>query len=35
MSSPATGDYTLASADSPLLLTLENRLDVPVASGSS
>ncbi|MFL6129013.1 MAG: DUF6049 family protein [Mycobacteriales bacterium] len=31
MSSPATGDYTLASADSPLLLTLENRLDVPVA----
>ena len=31
MSSPATGDYTLASADSPLLLTLENGLDVPVA----
>jgi hypothetical protein len=31
MSSPATGDYTLASADSPLLLTLENRLDVPVS----
>ncbi len=31
MSSPATGDYTLASADSPLLLTLENRLDFPVA----
>lgn len=31
MSSPATGDYTLASADSPLLLTLENGLDVPVS----
>jgi hypothetical protein len=31
MSSPATGDYTLASTDSPLLLTLENGLDVPVA----
>ncbi|CAA9275284.1 MAG: hypothetical protein AVDCRST_MAG41-3195 [uncultured Corynebacteriales bacterium] len=30
MSSPATGDYTLASADSPLLVTLENRLAVPV-----
>jgi hypothetical protein len=30
MSSPATGDYTLASADSPLLVTLENRLSVPV-----
>lgn len=30
MSSPATGDYTLASADSPLLVTLENRLTVPV-----
>ncbi len=31
MSSPATGDYTLASADSPLLLTLENGLDYPVS----
>jgi uncharacterized protein DUF6049 len=31
MSLPATGVYTLASADSPLLLTLENRLDVPVS----
>jgi hypothetical protein len=30
ISPPATGDYTLASADSPLLITLENRLDVPV-----
>jgi hypothetical protein len=30
MSLPVTGVYTLASADSPLLLTLENRLDVPV-----
>ena len=30
MSSPATGDYTFASSDSPLLLTLENRLAVPV-----
>lgn len=30
MSSSARGDYTLASSDSPLLLTLENRLDVPV-----
>lgn len=30
MSAPATGDYTLASSDSPLLVTLENNLDVPV-----
>jgi len=28
--SPATGDYTLASADSRLPLTLQNGLDVPV-----
>jgi hypothetical protein len=27
----ATGDYTLASSDSPLLVTVENRLDVPVS----
>jgi hypothetical protein len=31
LSSPATGDYTLASSDSPLLLTLENKLTVPVS----
>jgi len=31
MSSSATGDYTLASSDSPLLITLENRLTVPVS----
>lgn len=30
MSEPATGDYTLASSESPLLVTLENTLDVPV-----
>jgi Family of unknown function (DUF6049) len=30
MSSSATGDYTLASSDSPLLVTLDNRLAVPV-----
>jgi Family of unknown function (DUF6049) len=30
MSSSATGDYTLASSDSPLLITLDNRLTVPV-----
>lgn len=30
MSEPATGDYTLASSDSPLLVTLQNTLDVPV-----
>lgn len=30
MIEPATGDYTLASSESPLLVTLENRLDVPV-----
>jgi Family of unknown function (DUF6049) len=30
MSSSATGDYTLASSDSPLLITLDNRLSVPV-----
>ena len=26
MSPSATGDYTLASSDSPLLITLDNRL---------
>jgi hypothetical protein len=31
MSSSATGDYTLASSDSPLLVTLDNRLTVPVS----
>jgi hypothetical protein len=31
MSSSATGDYTLASSDSPLLITLDNRLAVPVS----
>ena len=31
MSSSATGDYTLASSDSPLLITLDNRLTVPVS----
>jgi hypothetical protein len=31
MSSSATGAYTLASSDSPLLVTLENRLSVPVS----
>jgi len=31
MSSSATGDYTLASSDSPLLITLDNRLGVPVS----
>ena len=31
MSSSATGDYTLASSDSPLLITLDNRLSVPVS----
>ena len=30
ISPPATGDYTLASTDSQLPLTLENRLDAPV-----
>jgi hypothetical protein len=30
MSPSATGDYTLASSDSPLLITLDNRLGVPV-----
>jgi hypothetical protein len=29
--SSATGDYTLASSDSPLLLTLQNKLAVPVS----
>jgi hypothetical protein len=31
MSPSATGDYTLASSDSPLLITLDNRLKVPVS----
>lgn len=31
VSTSATGDYTLASSDSPLLLTVENRLTVPVS----
>ena len=31
MSSSATGDYTLASSESPLLITLDNRLTVPVS----
>ncbi|HEY6749653.1 MAG TPA: DUF6049 family protein, partial [Mycobacteriales bacterium] len=30
VSTSATGDYTLASSDSPLLLTVENTLTVPV-----
>lgn len=31
VSTSATGDYTLASSDSPLLLTVQNRLSVPVS----
>jgi hypothetical protein len=31
VNSSATGDYTLASSDSPLLLTLQNKLAVPVS----
>jgi hypothetical protein len=31
VSTSATGDYTLASSDSPLLLTLQNTLSVPVS----